>query len=227
MTPELKCTELNGAKCIKFLIEPVKHMCTTHRLKANGQGLTLRLVWSFQAPCLTINHTWLRRTLVLCHFLVGAAMVWRWICLFLPWSPWRWILNLNCFLRAWALIFAFCALEENTLSRLFVSQKYDTRVISSVMELFFPMSATLTPVSRSKLVTGTTRKEVPPKAAISLKESNALFLHLKRQNNSLHPLIFSTLLSSLLLLKLFPRKRHILANLVNQEHSINLVPHQW
>lgn len=67
----------------------------------------------------------------------------------------------------------------------------------------------------------------PPKAAISLKERNALFLHLKRQNKSFHPLIFSTLLSSLLLLKLFPRKRHILANLVNHEHSINLVPHQW
>lgn len=49
------------------------------------------------------------------------------------------------------------------LSLLFVSQKYDTRVISSVMELLFTMSATLTPVSSSKLVTGTTRKEVPKK----------------------------------------------------------------
>lgn len=190
MTPELKCTELNGAKCIKFLIEPVKHMCTTHRLKANGQGLTLRLVWSFQAPCLTINHTWLRRTLVLCHFLVGAAMVWRWICLFLPWSPWRWILNLNCFLRAWALIFAFCALEENTLSRLFVSQKYDTRVISSVMELFFPMSATLTPVSRSKLVTGTMRKEVPQKQQ-SVSRKVMLCFYIWKDKTTAYTLSFS------------------------------------
>lgn len=225
MTPELKCTERNGAKCIKFLIEPVQHMCTTHRLKANGQGLTLRLVWSFQAPRLTINHTWLHRPLVLCHFLVGAAMVGRWICLFLPCSPWRWILNLNCFLIAWALIFAFCALEENMLSRLFVSQKYDTRVMSSVMELLFTTSATLTPVSRSQLVTGITRKEVPKKQQ-SVSRKVTLCFYTWKDKARAYTLSLSLPSCPLLLLKLFPRKRQILANLINQEHSINLVPNQ-
>lgn len=226
MTPELKCTELNGAKCIKSLIEPVKHMCTTHRLKANGQGLALRLAWSFQAPRLTINHTWLRRTLVLCHFLVGAAMVQRWICLFLPRSPLK--MNSQSQLlphSTGTYLCLLCTGGEHAFPSLCLSGIWDTchflchgtalyRVSHS--DTCFPWQA----CDRNYEEGG------PPKAAISLKGRNTLFLHSKRQSKSLHSLIFPTLLSSLLLLKLFPWKRQILANLVNQEHSINLVLNQ-
>lgn len=92
-------------------------------------GVASRLVCSFcLLHSLLITLGCVRKP-VGCHFCVEVTMTWRWMCFSPPSYPKRWILNLNCFLLACTLTFAFCALEENFLCVFFVFREYETNSI--------------------------------------------------------------------------------------------------